>query len=133
MKLKNKVASLMMVGVSALMFCATPILADNRHLAHTVDLEANEQYDYSKICTGLYKIIWGNNSSASRHGVWFVAEYKSDNSWLEDGYARKFLNEGDAIGETSTFHYTTDHQWRLKLDVYGPFTGCQATGYIRNK
>lgn len=132
-KKMKKMKSIVFVIMAALMFCAAPVMADNSALAHSVDLGGNDFKVYSKSCVGFYKIIWGRNASTSAHGVWFVAEYKSGSSWVEDGYARVFLKPGEYLEETSTFRYTTDHTWRLKLDVYGPFKQCQAAGYIRNK
>lgn len=114
-------------------FASIQVFAGNESLAHGVDLHPNEEVVYSDICLGTHKYIWGRNSDYSKHRVWFVAETYVNGSWIEDDYARKLISAGDQLEETSTYEYSGTHVWHLKVDAYGWYSGCTATGYIRNK
>lgn len=107
--------------------------AGNEHLARSCDLHPNQEYACSWTVNGTYKIIWGRNSAGSAHPVWFVAEYLSGGTWYEDKTSKRKMEKGQSFGETSTYNFGSAHTWRLKLDAYGPFKNCTATGYIRNK
>lgn len=130
---KKILASLFIIPILAVL-ASVQVFAGEEELAHCVELYTNQGYTYSASCTGTYKFIWGENNRSSDQNVWFVAEVNKNNgSWTEDTKARILISPGAAFGETITTHYSETYKWRLKVDAYGPFTGCSAIGYIRNK
>lgn len=131
--MKQVITKVLLSALFIAIFASVQVFAGNESLAHAVDLHSNEQLVYSKTCTGTYKYIWGRNSAYSDQGVWFVAETYVNGEWIEDTYARVHIQAGESFDETSTYMYGNTQTWRLKVDAFAWFTGCTATGYIRNK
>lgn len=132
--MKKKILASLFITPILVVLASVQVFAGNEDLAHCIQLYTNQGYTYSASCTGTYKFIWGENDSSSGQGVWFVAEVnKKSGSWSEDTKARIHISPGASFSETMTTLYSETYNWRLKVDAYGPFTGCSAIGYIRNK